>query len=222
MSRRYGNLAGSEPTDANARKLIIPEHIWRKMYGYVALTKSEVSGFGKLKRFYDVVRRPDPSFELVDIKIFKQVCNTAHTQLSSEDLTNFYLEMIKQKEKPTDWYCWWHSHDDGSVFFSSTDLGTIEQLSSKGRVVSLCVNKLGAMTARYDTKGQTELLSPVIKPDIAGLKDELKLEIKRKVKVEGFRRMRSHGYPAVKRRHIVPIQEAIGYYRDYEGHQLFD
>jgi hypothetical protein len=149
--------------------------------------KEKKSGFreweGKTFRAF----RDAPPILITDIKIFEQKCSSGRTHLDPEALTKFMVALIRGGEDPARWNCWWHSHNDFSVFFSGTDTATIRELSKRSTLVSICGNKMGDMVARLDRESKHLChLKPVVLPDIrTDIFNKCANEVRQKVKEMG-------------------------------------
>jgi proteasome lid subunit RPN8/RPN11 len=121
------------------------------MLGYAQASEGEISGFCKTA----VTKvAGDFNVEVTDIKIFTQNVSDSFTRLTTNELTAHFIDLYRAKEDTTKWNLWWHSHAGGMVFFSSIDVPTIEQVSKNAALFSICINKHGEVTARYDYKGK--------------------------------------------------------------------
>jgi proteasome lid subunit RPN8/RPN11 len=155
------------------------------MLAYAKVCDGEISGWGKTK----VTKKKDSNTYLVtvvDIRIFKQEVTAVHTTLSTDVLTPFYLDLIKEGEELQYWNVWWHSHFDMPVFFSGEDEATIKK-TAKGRLYSICINRAGELKARVDEKGKNivdELGVRIENPINNSLLSACRAEVKRKVKQE--------------------------------------
>jgi len=132
-------------------KIRLPYEIFLKMLSYAQASKGEISGFCKNK----VIKTENEiKVDVVDIKIFTQEVTDSRTTLTTDEMTAHYLDLIRRDENPEEWNLWWHSHSDGTVFFSHIDVPTIEQVGKNKALFSICINTRGEMTARYDRKGK--------------------------------------------------------------------
>jgi len=171
----------------NKDKLILPHNVFNRMLAYAEVTKSEISGFGK-------VEKKGKDFVVTEIRIFPQECSGAFTELKQDDLIRFLSDIIARGENPEDWKLWWHSHYNFDQFFSTTDTNTIAQLTEssqlypKGsRLFSLCINNKGNMVARKDNGSEMEEMDIVIEPDYnSALYKAVTEEVKQKVKIKKF------------------------------------
>lgn len=152
MSRRkkfkWNNPLGSFKMDPDVYFTMSPE-VFQKMHAYAQMSKGEISGFGKTRT---TKTEGAINVEILDVRIFKQVVNPAHTELDREALADFYFSLLKSEEDPANWNLWWHSHHNFSVFFSGEDNSTISKLSNDSTLYSICINKRGQMVGRSDRK----------------------------------------------------------------------
>jgi hypothetical protein len=133
------------------KKIILPMHIYHKMLAYARCSEGEISGFGRTK----IVHKDGTTLvTILEIRIFKQVVSSGHTDLDKGALAQFYVELVREKQNPANWNLWWHSHNDFGVFFSGTDNATIRELSHDSKLYSVCINKNGNLVGRYDAFGQ--------------------------------------------------------------------
>jgi hypothetical protein len=167
------------------KHLNISWEAYQKIMAYVQCADGEVSGFGKSGRG---VLGNMPSYTMLDAKIFKQTCGASSTELDMNALSQFICDLDKQGESVRQWRIWWHSHADFSVFWSAIDEATIKKLSAKVHLISLCINKLGEMTARMDVGGRKVLLTVVLVPPCeGGVFRDCQQEVKDKIKTERVR-----------------------------------
>lgn len=175
--------------------LTIPPKVWKKIMYYCINGEGEMSGLARIRiKKADAV--PDSeTFEITDARIFKQHNTAAHTTLREEELHRFLYSLIRKGRRTGDWYCWWHTHNDFTQYFSGEDVNTIKRLSAESRLVSLVVNKFGASAARFDMGGQTKTLSVCIVPETGTkLYKRIRREVKRKVTYEGYTTHGRRGY----------------------------
>lgn len=180
--------------DHREQRLVLTEQAFKKMFVYCKAAPGEISGFAKTEFLQEdksegefggrKFSQDHPAILITDVRIFEQECTSGGTHLNMNDLTKFYVDLIRSKEKPELWNCWWHTHNDFGVFFSGTDTNTIEKLSASSLLVSICVNKMGDMTARMDENGKlVRNLKPVILPNMDSRLSKLCIEeVKLKVK----------------------------------------
>jgi proteasome lid subunit RPN8/RPN11 len=155
-------------------KIAFTYEAYSKMLHYTRATNGEISGFGKIKVSGDTCL-------ITDVRIFKQECTEGSTVMDKEALGNFVLELAQAEEPPEEWKLWWHSHNDFGVFFSGIDDATARELSERGVVFSVCVNKKGKMAGRVDERGQVEESIDVEVIPRPSLYEECAREVKSKV-----------------------------------------
>ena len=149
---------------SNKMKLTIPSDMYATIMGWVYACDIEVSGMGQLKRTKD-------GYEVTAVHILDQTCTSVETEMSAEAMGVLEYECEDGEFKDDgDLIWWWHSHVDMPVFWSSTDMDAIEQLSPEnGRIVATVFNKNREFRTAY-RQGESEF-SPAI------FLDELETEI---------------------------------------------
>ncbi len=161
-------------------KVELTAYAWQKMRYYVDGCKGEVSGLGKIEV------AEDGALVITDCTIFEQTVSSAHSNIETEALAKFQLEMIQKGEDLGKWKLWWHSHATMSVFWSGTDMGTINTSTEFEYLVSLVTNH------NHDIKCRVDMFKPLrmaqddievyIQEDVdETLKAECDAEIKAKV-----------------------------------------
>ena len=172
----------------------ISEKLYHKIYGLTVLAEGEISGFGKTEK-------RDNTIVVTDLKIFPQVCTSAHTTLSGEALTEMYVKLVQEGENPKNWNFWWHSHVDMDTYFSNIDVDTLEKLSKNdGRIVALCTNRHGeyATTIYKNSKPVKEGIPLKIIPDVpSSIVSELEKEILINVKFEDYINVKGRTSPKI-------------------------
>jgi len=127
----------------------INKEVYDKMFNFVMESKGEVSGFGKVDKI-------DNKFYIKDVFAPEQKNTFATTEIDSKHISRILVEMAKRGYDSADWRCWWHSHGNGSVFFSGTDLNTIEKFMEFGNkdfyLISIVVNRFNEILCRIDIK----------------------------------------------------------------------
>lgn len=78
----------------------------------------EISGIGHVKQTDDV-------FYISDIIIPKQICSREHTTWLGEEAHRLDEELVRSGKNPAEYNFWWHSHVEGTAWFSSIDDGMI-------------------------------------------------------------------------------------------------
>ena len=170
---RKGFHGGRWKRKRNSDKRIVMElPIYNKMLYYARAAEGEISGLGRVDVKGDEV-------SIVNVLIFKQECSSGGTHLDAERLSQFIVSLIQMGFKPEEWKLWWHSHNDFGTFWSSTDDGTIEDLSKESTLYSTCINKAGSIIGREDVNGE-EATIPV---EIGGAENvALKRQCEKEVK----------------------------------------
>ena len=88
--------------------------------------------------------------EIYDIEVLPQVVTSSHASIKQEDLAKFLVEKMKKKESTVDYKVWWHSHATFDVFFSITDIQTIEESDGFPYLISIVGNHKGEFKTRLD------------------------------------------------------------------------
>lgn len=166
-------------------KIIFPISLYEKLRLYVINTKNEISGLGRIELV------DGHNFYVTEIALFSQEVSGTHTKLNRDALGDFLYELMQKGEDPGQWKLWWHTHADFEVFFSQTDLATIEDFNNDDFVdnwiVSLVTNHKGEYQCRLDLFypfRMTKDVSLVIRPEDKLLEEEVKKEIQEKVTVK--------------------------------------
>ena len=81
--------------------------------------------------------------------ILKQEVTSATCTLDKVELANYYTKSIMKHGKDIK-FLWWHSHGDGSVFWSGTDEEAIKEYKGGNWSVSLVVNTDAEYVLRLD------------------------------------------------------------------------
>lgn len=128
-------------------RLIIPQEIYRKIKFWVDQADFECSWLGTID--HDV---PTNTFYVVDVFLLEQENGAASTDLDQNEIAKLLYE---QRDNPFDIKWWGHSHVKMDVFWSGTDIATIEILSEGGWFISTVFNQHGKMKTAFSQ------LSPV-------------------------------------------------------------
>jgi hypothetical protein len=166
--------------------ILITEEAKAKLDGYIELCPEEISGLGR------VVMPKASTFLITDILLFSQEVSAGSTDLDQATVAQFVVEALQGDHKPEELKVWWHSHVNGSCFWSGTDNTTIEGFIN-GWMISVVGNKKGEYMARLDIYDPLRLLLDDIALSVQatknkGLLEKLKLEMDQKV------RQKSYGY----------------------------
>lgn len=166
-------------------KVSFTPEAYDKMFNYIHAIDAEISGFGKIERI------SNNEIKIVDIKIFKQTVSSSETEIDEEDISSFLIELMNNNENPEDWKVWWHSHHTMDVFWSGTDVATINKLvASMGWVLSVVGNKRDLLKCRLDIKEPFKMHKddiPIVKPTfIRIIPEDIKEEVKEKVTEKAY------------------------------------
>ena len=134
--------------------LIIPYLVWLKMLCYARQSlPDEVTGIGLIEPLSDPDGRVR-SFIVQDIFIAPQRVSPGYCEFEDDALHNIYSDLI-EAGRSTDvpkLRFRWHSHGDGSVFFSTIDAKDIEDNKlNVDWMVSIVINARKDHIARLDT-----------------------------------------------------------------------
>ena len=94
--------------------------------------KAEIGGMA-------VLVPDEDSFEIKEPVILKQEVTGSTCTLDKEELANYYTRTMKKMGTNIS-FVWWHSHGDGSTFWSGTDETAIKEFGGGKWSVSLVVN----------------------------------------------------------------------------------
>lgn len=116
-------------------KIIIPLESYRKIFAYVDLVETEITGFADCE-----YNEEDNAFKIGEVYLLEQEASGAEVEMSEEKVSEFTLQMINQGKTQLP-RCWWHSHVNMNVFFSGTDETAIKELQNDSFLLALVVNK---------------------------------------------------------------------------------
>jgi hypothetical protein len=155
-----GRKTGPKTKNVKARKvaaytpfieeIITPPAIWitleakRVLDAYVKLCGQEISGLGK------VTQLEGNRFLIEELYLFEQTVSAAKTDLSQDAIHDFLFEMDDRGLDPGVLKIWWHSHVNGTVFWSPQDKDTIRRIGAGEYMISVVANKRGDYLARFD------------------------------------------------------------------------
>lgn len=128
-------------------KVVFSINAYIKYQIYINKVNTEISGFAKVTKHKEA-----GIFYIEDLILLPQIIATGvYTRFNQGD---FYNDLISRGGSPSDYRCWWHSHVDMPVFWSSTDTATIEdhdiQLPEDNWFLSIVGNKKGEILCRLD------------------------------------------------------------------------
>jgi hypothetical protein len=121
--------------------LITPRALYRLQL-LVTLCPAEIAGLGYVT--------PHPRGLLIqDIVVLPQRVTDCDAELDPDALFGFLATFVAEGGEPAALQLWWHSHVDGEVYWSETDLQTIERFPG-ARVISIVGNQRGELLCRLD------------------------------------------------------------------------
>lgn len=138
-------MTNKSPTYANNRfiepKLIIPSELYKKITFWVDESDFECSWLGTID--HDAKTN---TFHVVDIFLLDQENSGASTDMDPKAISKLLYD---ERENPFDIRWWGHSHVKMDVFWSGTDMGTIETLSNGGWFISTVFNQKREMKTAF-------------------------------------------------------------------------
>lgn len=112
-------------------KITIPGKIYDQIQFFVDKSTIECSGLGK------VIVTPQ-GYEVTEVTLLEQENTATHTEINPAAVTK---AMYNLRNSPGGVYFWWHSHVNMGVFWSGTDVATIEEIGANGLCVAVVFNK---------------------------------------------------------------------------------
>ncbi len=157
-----------------------------KMTYYIDVIDYEISGLGIVEKLSsgDVL--------VTDIFLLEQEVTGAETTLDPAALGKFWNEKLNEPDFPVEKVkLWWHSHVDMSVFWSTTDIATIENLDTEQDEenwwLSIVGNKSGDRKARIDVykphRMHQDDIDLIVGADMT-LKEDIRKEVEEKVTIK--------------------------------------
>jgi len=173
---------GDEPKFKFTGKVVIPLQLYQKLFFYATNITKEISGLG-------MVERVDNELRITDLFIVKQEVTTGNTTLDNKDLAQKTIDIINAGGDPTKMKLWWHSHANGTVFWSGTDDTCCDSYNNDQWLLSIVVNWKKEVLCRLDIYNPIRItldhLPVMIKEpttSLSALEEECKVEMKEKVK----------------------------------------
>jgi hypothetical protein len=116
----------------------VPE-VFARLQAYVQESPSEISGFG-------LITVVDGNLVVDDVFIAAQRCSAASTEIAAADLDRFLSDMLEHRKDLGRLHLYWHSHADMDVFWSDTDVQTLEHAFPQAEwVLGLVMNRRGEL-----------------------------------------------------------------------------
>lgn len=104
--------------------IYIPRKIYYQIKSFVLLCEYEISWIGKISAYRN-------GFLVEKIKLIHQTVSPASTILDASSLGLIYQEIIEEEGSLSGWKAWMHSHAKMDVFWSGTDISTIEDFDNE-------------------------------------------------------------------------------------------
>lgn len=124
-------MSTAPTSHSTAPKVVIDEMVYQKIMHWVNKSQYEVSGLGKVVVENGVVR-------VVSAHLLPQKNSHTTTDIEGADVGKL---MFLTKDEPGELRFWWHSHVNMQVFWSGTDMATINELGANGWFVHTVFNK---------------------------------------------------------------------------------
>lgn len=150
--------ASSEELDFGL-KLVIDPIVYQKVMHWVNKSDFEVSGLGKV-----IFDAPTNTLRVVEAIILPQRNTSTTTDIDGVAVSK---AMYQLRNSPGDLRWWWHSHVNMGVFWSGTDINTIQQLGNGGWYSATVFNKRNEMKSAFCQKTPVRLLVPDIPTQLA-------------------------------------------------------
>ena len=123
-------------------RIFIDAQAFRRLKLYIDLCPSEVGGLGTVEPI-------GPDLLVTDIFLIRQRASNTDTELDPEAVAEHLLHILQEGRDPAALRLWWHSHADGSIFWSDTDEETIASLHID-QLISIVGNKRHEFRCRLD------------------------------------------------------------------------
>jgi hypothetical protein len=123
--------------------------VLKKFTAYIMAVNYEISGLGELS----VVQHLDGvDFVVKELHLIKQVSTGTSTVLDALSIAQLMGTMMTQKKDLATLKLWWHSHGTLGVFWSGTDVHTIDSFDDgkKDWMLSIVGNRRQNILARLD------------------------------------------------------------------------
>lgn len=159
--------------------IIIPKSSHQRIMDYVDACDMEISGFAETS--YDA---EENTIRIGEVYLLKQEVSAAETEMDEEAIAQHMLEfmVIGKTQLPN---CWWHSHVNMGVFWSSTDWNTINTLKNNSYFVSIVFNKRRELRALLRVFGVTQVtvddIAVTVETDARDIPEDIKKEVAEKV-----------------------------------------
>jgi hypothetical protein len=122
--------------------ILIDAGTFHRLKLLLMLCPAEIAGLGYVT--------PHPKgFLIRDLFVLPQRVTESDAELDPGALASFLGRFVGDGGDPSALQLWWHSHADGDVYWSETDLETIERFPGT-RVISIVGNQRGDLLCRLD------------------------------------------------------------------------
>jgi len=169
----------------DAPGIFIAARAFHRLKLLLRLCPAEIAGLG-------YVTQHPKGFLIQDVFVLPQRVTDSDAELDPEALFSFLARFVAEGSDPSSLQFWWHSHVDGEVYWSETDLETIERFPGT-RVISVVGNRQGELLCRLDLfapqRDRLEHL-PLVEEacgkepfELESLRQEVLAEIRAKVKL---------------------------------------
>ncbi len=123
-------------------RIFMAAQAFRRLKLYIDLCPFEVGGLGTVEPL-------GPDLLVTDIFLIRQRASDTDTELDPKAVAEHLLQILKEGRDPAALRLWWHSHADGSIFWSDTDEETILSLHID-KLISIVGNKRHEFRCRLD------------------------------------------------------------------------
>ncbi len=159
-------------------KLLLAPAVSQRLAHWADIASGEFSCLG-------LADQTAAGFEISEVFLLKQSCSSAETELDQAAVAAMLAELDSAGIDVGRVRAWIHSHADFNVFWSATDVRTIEALATGDWLASLVVNKAGARLARLDVTFPVratfdEIPVEVVSRDL-GLREECERQFRERV-----------------------------------------
>jgi len=120
-------------------KVNIPYELHDKIMFFVNKSSIEISMMARITKEKD-------TFTLTNVYLLEQENTSTTTDIDAAALGKL---MYTSREDEGNLNCWIHSHVNMGVFWSGTDMDTIQEFGSNGYLLSIVFNKKGEIRAHY-------------------------------------------------------------------------
>ncbi len=122
--------------------IFIAARAFHRLKFMLRLCPAEIAGLG-------YVASHPKGLLIQDLFVLPQRVTDSDAELDSEALFRFLARFVADGGDPSSLQLWWHSHGDGAVYWSETDIETIERFPGT-RGTSIVGNRQGELLCRLD------------------------------------------------------------------------